>query len=92
MAAVVGAWWFSPPTGLSAGIASGNGRVEATEIDLAAEVPGSIVEVLAREGDFVQGYGRGAHRYQVLRPQQAEARTQVRQAASVHVTAEAIVV
>jgi HlyD family secretion protein len=35
------------------GLASGNGRIEATEIDVAAKIPGRIKEVLAREGDFV---------------------------------------
>jgi HlyD family secretion protein len=35
------------------GLASGNGRIEATEIDVAAKIPGRIKEVLVREGDFV---------------------------------------
>jgi HlyD family secretion protein len=34
-------------------LASGNGRIEATEIDVAAKIPGRIKEVLVREGDFV---------------------------------------
>lgn len=39
---------------LGAGIASGNGRIEATEVDVAAKLPGRIREVLAREGDTVK--------------------------------------
>lgn len=35
------------------GLVSGNGRMEATEIDVAAKIPGRIKEVLVREGDFV---------------------------------------
>lgn len=35
------------------GIASGNGRIEATEIDIAAKLPGRIRELRVREGDFV---------------------------------------
>lgn len=35
-------------------IASGNGRIEAVEIDIAAKTPGRVAEILVREGDFVQ--------------------------------------
>jgi HlyD family secretion protein len=38
---------------LPAGIASGNGRIEATEIDVATKVAGRIKEILVNEGDFV---------------------------------------
>jgi len=36
------------------GIASGNGRLEATELDVATKLPGRIEAVLANEGDLVQ--------------------------------------
>ena len=36
------------------GIASGNGRIEATEIDIAIKFPGRISEILFREGDFLE--------------------------------------
>lgn len=36
------------------GIASGNGRIEAVEIDLAARTAGRLKEVLVREGDYVE--------------------------------------
>lgn len=47
------AWnkWLHP--GLPEGIASGNGRIEATEIDIATKTAGRIREILADEGDFV---------------------------------------
>lgn len=35
------------------GIVSGNGRIEATEIDVAAKSPGRVSEILVNEGDFV---------------------------------------
>jgi len=34
-------------------IASGNGRVEATEIDIATKYPGRVAEILCHEGDFL---------------------------------------
>lgn len=39
---------------LPEGIASGNGRIEAVEIDISAKSPGRIKEILADEGDFVK--------------------------------------
>jgi HlyD family secretion protein len=48
------AWQTFTNPGLPEGIASGNGRIEATEIDIAAKIPGRIKEVLVREGDFVK--------------------------------------
>lgn len=38
---------------LPAGIVSGNGRVEATEIDISTKAPGRIKEILVDEGEFV---------------------------------------
>lgn len=34
-------------------IASGNGRIEATEIDIATKYHGRVAEILCREGDFI---------------------------------------
>jgi HlyD family secretion protein len=48
------AWQTFANPGLPEGIASGNGRIEATEIDVAAKIPGRIKEILVREGDFVK--------------------------------------
>ena len=38
---------------MPAGIASGNGRIEATEIDVSTKASGRIREILVNEGDFV---------------------------------------
>lgn len=43
-----------PPNGLPEHIAMGNGRLEATEIDIATKLAGRLSEVLAREGDIVE--------------------------------------
>ena len=40
--------------GLGDGFASGNGRIEATEIDVATKLGGRIREISVDEGDFVQ--------------------------------------
>src|SRR5271166_1851408 len=47
------AWLKLRPPGLPEGFASGNGRIEATEIDIDAKIPGRIQDVLVDEGDFV---------------------------------------
>jgi len=54
IAALVAVWWEKRPPELPEGFASGNGRIEATEIDIATQSPGRILEILAREGDFVK--------------------------------------
>ena len=48
------AWKALSGDGLSEGIAKGNGRIEAVEIDISTKSPGRIREILADEGDFVQ--------------------------------------
>jgi len=55
VAAVVlyGLWQFLQPEGLPAGLASGNGRIEAVEIDVATKTAGRVEEILVNEGDFV---------------------------------------
>ena len=52
-AAVYGAWNFLRPDGLPEGFASGNGRIEAVEINIATKTPGRVREILVNEGDFV---------------------------------------
>ena len=47
------AWNTFANPGLPTGIASGNGRIEATEINISAKAAGRIKEILASEGDFV---------------------------------------
>ena len=58
LVAVVGAgaflWFRFQVLEKPATIASGNGRIEATEIDIATKYQGRIAEILCREGDFLE--------------------------------------
>ncbi len=47
-------WSRMQPAELPAGIAAGNGRIEATEIDIAALTGGRIAEITVAEGNFVK--------------------------------------
>ncbi|NRP20654.1 Multidrug resistance protein MdtN [Ensifer adhaerens] len=47
------AWQNLDRNALPAGIASGNGRIEAVEIDISTKTPGRIREIMVDEGDFV---------------------------------------
>lgn len=47
-------WRQFAGSGLPPGIASGNGRIEAVEIDVATKTAGRIKEILVNEGDFVE--------------------------------------
>ena len=42
------------PSGLPAGFASGNGRLEATEVDVATKIAGRLAELGPHEGDTVE--------------------------------------
>ncbi|ALG90437.1 MULTISPECIES: HlyD family secretion protein [Actibacterium] len=48
------AWSKLGQSALPAGIAAGNGRIEATEIDISALAAGRISEIMVKEGDFVE--------------------------------------
>lgn len=48
------AWSSYADAGLPSGIASGNGRIEAVEIDVSARIPGRVRDILVSEGDFVE--------------------------------------
>ena len=53
---VAGAWagWRLMAAPETPGLVSGNGRIEATEIDVATKLPGRVIEILVNEGDFVK--------------------------------------
>jgi len=52
-AMAAGYWWSHAGTGLPAGFAMGNGRLEADEIDIDTKFAGRISQLLADEGDLV---------------------------------------
>jgi HlyD family secretion protein len=47
-------WWLHSQPQLPPGIAFGNGRIEAQEIDIDTKFPGRISEILADAGDMVK--------------------------------------
>ncbi len=47
-------WSTMADSGPGEGFVSGNGRIEAVEIDVATKLPGRVEEILAKEGDFVK--------------------------------------
>ena len=53
-AGAYGAWLWSQDRGPGPGFMQGNGRIEATEIDIATKLPGRVDRILVDEGDFVQ--------------------------------------
>lgn len=85
VAAVVGigllAWQFLKPEGLPEGFAASNGRIEATEIDVAAKIAGRVETIVAREGDFVAaGEVLAKMDTAVLEAQRREAEAQLQEA------------
>jgi HlyD family secretion protein len=75
------AWRSMQSKGLPEGFASGNGRIEAVDIDIATKVAGRVKEVLVEEGDFVTA-GQVLARMDTatLEAQQREAKARLRQA------------
>jgi HlyD family secretion protein len=86
-------WRMLADTGPGAGFVNGNGRIEATEIDVAAKLAGRVQEVLATEGDFVTA-GQALARMQIdtLQAQREEARAQHQQTVNAAASARAQVV
>jgi HlyD family secretion protein len=81
VAAGYGAWRWYGASPLPPGIASSNGRIEATEIDIAAKTPGRLKDIMADEGDFVTaGQVLARMDTEVLEAQLREAQAQVRRA------------
>ena len=86
--AILLVWQFLQGRGEGKGIARANGRIEATEIDVAAKYAGRIKAILVNEGDFVTaGQVVAQMDIDVLQAQLREAEAQVRQAQSAIATA-----
>ncbi len=90
VAAGLAAWFMLRGGASHSGLVSGNGRIEATEIDIATRIAGRLQEVLVNEGDFVEE-GQALARIQsdTLQAQLAEAEAQHRQAGNAVSSAEA---
>lgn len=85
-------WWRQRPAQLPAGIAMSNGRIEATQVDVATKLAGRVVEVSVGEGDFVEA-GQIIARMDTatLQAQLHEAEAQLGQARNAVTTAKAVV-
>ncbi|MBK1645507.1 hemolysin D [Thiocapsa imhoffii] len=83
-------WTTLQPSGPGAGFVSGNGRIEATEIDVATKLAGRVEEILVNEGDFVEaGQPLAQMRVATLDAQRDEALAQSRQAVTAVASAKA---
>jgi HlyD family secretion protein len=83
-------WTALKPSGPGVGFASGNGRIEATEIDVATKLAGRVKTILVNEGDFVQADQPLAQmQVDVLDAQRDEASAQSSQAITAVANAEA---
>jgi len=84
----VAAWQIFFKEDKNKGLASGNGRIEAVDIDVAAKTPGRLKDILVREGDFVTaGQVVALMDTEVLEAQHREAAAQLKQAQSAVETA-----
>lgn len=86
-------WQWLKPQPLPPGIAGANGRIEATEIDIATKIAGRVHDILVHEGDFVTaGQVLVKMDTDVLEAQRREADAQRRRAIVGVTTAKAQVV
>ncbi|MDR6207909.1 HlyD family secretion protein [Paraburkholderia graminis] len=97
VAVIVAAGYYAWPmlhnSGPAAGFVSGNGRIEATEIDVATKLAGRVETIAVAEGDFVKaGQPLATMQVSVLDAQLAEARAQHQQAINTALSIEAQVV
>lgn len=71
---------------------SGNGRIEATEINIAAKLAGRIEEVVVDEGDFVtKGQVLAMMQTNVLEAELAQAKAKLNQAITTEASAKAMI-
>lgn len=86
------AWERFRPKSLEGGFVRGNGRLEATELEVSAKSPGRIRDILLNEGDFVEAGQVVAHMdTDVLDAQLQQAKAQEMQARNAVETALAVV-
>lgn len=84
----VAAWQIFGKDDKNKGLVSGNGRMEAVEIDVAAKTPGRLKDILVREGDLVAAAQVVALMdTEVLEAQRRQAEAQLKQAQSAVETA-----
>jgi len=76
-------WRAWHPAKAGSALISGNGRIEATDFDVAAKTGGRVLDVLVKEGEFVKAGQPLAHmQVDLLQAQLDEAQARQRQAAT----------
>ncbi|OZA53942.1 MAG: hemolysin D [Acidovorax sp. 17-64-282] len=84
------AWTTLRQQGPGEGFVSGNGRIEATEIDVAAKLGGRVQSIVVKEGDFVTAGQPLVHmQIDTLQASHDEARARHQQAVAAVANAEA---
>ena len=84
--------WLRRSTDATEGIASGNGRIEAVEVDITTKYSGRLIAVLAKEGDMVEaGQVMANMDVQDLKAQVRQAEAEVRQSRQKRNLAAAVV-
>jgi HlyD family secretion protein len=79
----IAAWLLFGKADKNKGLVSGNGRIEAVEIDVAAKTAGRVKDILVREGEFVNaGQVVALMDTEVLEAQRRQAEAQLKQAQS----------
>lgn len=79
------------PAGVPEGFAVSNGRIEATEVDIASKIAGRIDTILVKEGQFVrEGEVLAKMDTRVLQEQRLEAIAQIKEAQSAVAAAQAL--
>ena len=83
-------WQQYADAGPGDGFVNGNGRIEATEVNIATKLPGRIQDILVDEGDFVQaGQTLAVMQLDTLQAQRDEATAALHQAQTAVAAAEA---
>lgn len=79
----IAAWQILGSADKNKGLVSGNGRIEAVEIDIAARTPGRVKDILVREGELVTaGQVVALMDTEVLEAERRQAEAQLKQAQS----------
>ena len=79
----IAAWQIFGKDDKNKGLVSGNGRIEAVEIDVAAKTPGRVKDILVREGELVSaGQVVALMDTEVLEAEHRQAEAQLKQAQS----------
>ncbi|KHK65536.1 HlyD family secretion protein [Pseudomonas frederiksbergensis] len=89
---VLGAWYVLKPAPVNPDFASGNGRIEATEVDVASKLAGRIDTILVAEGEQVSaGQVLARMDTQALQAEIRQAQAQLQRARTAKLTAAALV-